>query len=152
MHSQQAQMGVRLCELGLRSVEAVFVGSLESNKWVSQQITLAQCKPLLGWCERKRSAALDQVTLAKLVTSSSLIDQRRLVAIQRKHANAFLMACPRRFLGCDFNDFQFRVTLQRWLGQTRADNVVVCKALSPRATRCLEKETLHGDTIVCEIF
>ena len=41
---QQAQLGVRLGGLGLRSVEAhaeaAFVACLESNKWVSEQIKL----------------------------------------------------------------------------------------------------------------
>ena len=97
---------MRLGGLGLRSVEAhaeaAFVGCLESNKWVSEQIKLALLSNAnISWDgvalnQSKRSAALDQVMLAKLVASSSLIDQRRLVAIQRKHANAFLMACPRR--------------------------------------------------------
>ena len=154
---QQAQLGVRLGGLGLRSVEAhaeaAFVGCLESNKWVSEQIKLALLSNAnISWDgvalnQSKRSAALDQVMLAKLVASSSLIDQRRLVAIQRKHANAFLMACPRRFLGCEFTDSQFRVSVQRWLGvPIMSDMSRQCgkcaKLMSPRAThatRCLKK-------------
>ena len=82
--------------------EPSFVGCLESNKWVSEQIKLALLRNAnIFWDgvalnQSKPSAALDQVLLAKLVASSSLIDQRRLVAIHWKHTNTFLIACPRR--------------------------------------------------------
>ena len=52
---QQAQLGVRLGGLALRSVEAhaeaAFVGCLKSNKWVSEQTKLALLSnENISWC------------------------------------------------------------------------------------------------------
>jgi hypothetical protein len=154
---KQAQLGVGFGGLGLRSVEAhaesAFVGCLESNQWVSEQVKgdlfrqagLTYDGAALN--QSKRSAALDKALLEELMDASSPIDRRRLVAVGRKRASAWLLAAPRRILGCELSEQQFWVAILRRLGEPlthteeKHRRCGKCdKQMSPRAThatRCL---------------
>jgi hypothetical protein len=123
----QAQLGLAHGGFGLRSVvqhaQAAFVGCLAANRYIEQDVKQAVLQQAgIVWDgaadnQSKRSAALDHTLLDVLLSVSSVPERRRLRAVQRRHANAWLLAFPQPGLGCEFSDAEFRVTCLRWLGQ-----------------------------------